>query len=95
MQRGREESARRNRDETREGHTDRTSGRSSGDRGIGRILAGLARHRTYPYSDDVGGGDVVVSAIDPVGSMQSIDKERLSLLAGKVRSMLADAVAEA
>ncbi len=48
-----------------------------------------------PYSGDVGGGDVVVSAIDPVGSMQSIDKERLSLVAGKVRSMLADAVAEA
>jgi uncharacterized protein (DUF302 family) len=43
---------------------------------------------------DVGGGDVVVSAIDPVASMQSIDNERLSLLAGKVRSMLADAVAE-
>ena len=43
---------------------------------------------------DVGGGEVVVSAIDPVASMHSIDNERLSLLAGKVRSMLADAVAE-
>jgi uncharacterized protein (DUF302 family) len=43
---------------------------------------------------DVGGGDVVVSAIDPVASMQSIDNEMLSLLAGKVGSMLVDVVAE-
>jgi uncharacterized protein (DUF302 family) len=42
----------------------------------------------------IGGGDVMVSAIDPVASMQAIDNEKLSLLAGKVRSMLADVVAE-
>ncbi|MBZ9791113.1 DUF302 domain-containing protein [Rhizobium sp. 3T7] len=43
---------------------------------------------------DVSGGNVMVSAIDPVASMQSINNEMLSLLAGKVRSMLADVVAE-
>ncbi|MGO7589999.1 DUF302 domain-containing protein [Rhizobium leguminosarum] len=39
-------------------------------------------------------GNVMVSAIDPVASMQSIDNEMLTSLAGRVRSMLAQAVAE-
>ncbi len=42
----------------------------------------------------VGGGNVMVSAIDPVASMQAIDNEMLTSLAGRVRSMLAQAVAE-
>ncbi|MBP2445108.1 DUF302 domain-containing protein [Rhizobium leguminosarum] len=42
----------------------------------------------------VSAGDVVVSAIDPVASMQPIDNEMLNLLAGKVRSMLADVLSE-
>ncbi|MGO7613633.1 DUF302 domain-containing protein [Rhizobium ruizarguesonis] len=42
----------------------------------------------------VDGGNVMVSAIDPVASMQSIDNEMLTSLAGRVRSMLAQAVAE-
>jgi uncharacterized protein (DUF302 family) len=42
----------------------------------------------------VDGGDVMVSAIDPVASMQAIDNEVLNSLASKVRSMLALAVAE-
>lgn len=42
----------------------------------------------------VDGGDVMVSAIDPVASMQAIDNEVLNSLASTVRSMLALAVAE-
>ncbi|WP_197727569.1 DUF302 domain-containing protein [Rhizobium ruizarguesonis] len=42
----------------------------------------------------VDGGDVMVSAIDPVASMQAIDNEVLTSLASKVRSMLAGVVAE-
>ncbi|WP_327212296.1 DUF302 domain-containing protein [Rhizobium beringeri] len=42
----------------------------------------------------VDGGNVMVSAIDPVASMQSIDNEMLTSLAVRVRSMLAQAVAE-
>jgi uncharacterized protein (DUF302 family) len=42
----------------------------------------------------VDGGNVMVSAIDPVASMQAIDNEVLNSLASKVRSMLAQAVAE-
>ncbi|MEB3042037.1 DUF302 domain-containing protein [Rhizobium mulingense] len=39
-------------------------------------------------------GDVMVSAIDPVASMQAINNEVLNSLASKVRSLLAEAVAE-
>lgn len=42
----------------------------------------------------VDGGNVMVSAIDPVASMQAIDNEMLTSLAGRVRSMLAQAMAE-
>lgn len=42
----------------------------------------------------VDGGNVMVSAIDPVASMQAIDNEMGTSLAGRVRSMLAQAVAE-
>ncbi|MCB2400089.1 DUF302 domain-containing protein [Rhizobium beringeri] len=42
----------------------------------------------------VDGGNVMVSAIDPVASMQAIDNEMLTSLAGRVRSMLAQTVAE-
>ncbi|QJX06201.1 MULTISPECIES: DUF302 domain-containing protein [Rhizobium] len=42
----------------------------------------------------VDGGNVMVSAIDPVASMQAIDNEMLTNLAGRVRSMLTQAVAE-
>ncbi|MBB3523183.1 DUF302 domain-containing protein [Rhizobium redzepovicii] len=42
----------------------------------------------------VDGGNVMVSAIDPVASMQAIDNETLASLAGRVRSLLAQAVAE-
>jgi uncharacterized protein (DUF302 family) len=38
------------------------------------------------------GGDVIVSAIDPVASMQAIDNETLKSVAGTVRSMLADVI---
>jgi uncharacterized protein (DUF302 family) len=40
------------------------------------------------------GGDIMVSAIDPVASMQAIDNDTLKSLAGKVRSMLEDVVAD-
>ena len=43
----------------------------------------------------ISGGDVMVSAIDPVASMQAIDNDTLKTLAVKVRSMLADVVADA
>lgn len=42
----------------------------------------------------VDGGNVMVSAIDPVASMQAIDNEMLTTLAAKVRSMLADVVTD-
>lgn len=38
------------------------------------------------------GGDVIVSAIDPVASMQAIDNDTLRSVAGSVRSMLADVI---
>ncbi|MGO6704740.1 DUF302 domain-containing protein [Rhizobium ruizarguesonis] len=42
----------------------------------------------------VSGGNVMVSAIDPVASMHAIDNEMLTSLAGRVRSMLADVVTD-
>lgn len=39
-------------------------------------------------------GNVVVSAIDPVASMQAIDNATLKGLAGNVRSMLAEVIAD-
>lgn len=39
------------------------------------------------------GGDVMVSAIDPVASMQAIDNDTLKDTAGKVRSMLEQVIA--
>lgn len=42
----------------------------------------------------IDGGDIMVSAIDPVASMQAIDNDTLKGLAGRVRSMLEDVVAE-
>jgi uncharacterized protein (DUF302 family) len=42
----------------------------------------------------IDGGDIMVSAIDPVASMQAIDNDTLKGLAGKVRSMLEDVVAD-
>lgn len=38
------------------------------------------------------GGDVQVSAIDPVASMQAIDNDELKTVAGQVRDLLADVV---
>jgi uncharacterized protein (DUF302 family) len=40
----------------------------------------------------LGIGDVMVSAIDPVASMQAIENETLKTLAGNVRSMLGDVI---
>lgn len=40
----------------------------------------------------LGSGDVMVSAIDPVASMQAIENETLKTLAGNVRAMLGDVV---
>jgi uncharacterized protein (DUF302 family) len=37
-------------------------------------------------------GDVMVSAIDPVASMQAIENETLKTLAGNVRAMLGDVI---
>ncbi|NLS18575.1 DUF302 domain-containing protein [Rhizobium sp. P40RR-XXII] len=42
----------------------------------------------------IGAGDVTVSAIDPVASMRAIDNGKLAILAGNVRSMLAEVIAE-
>ena len=42
----------------------------------------------------INGGDIMVSAIDPVASMQAIDNDMLKSLVGKNRSMLEDLVAE-
>lgn len=42
----------------------------------------------------INGGGIMVSAIDPVASMQAIDNDTLKGLAGKVRSMLEDVVAD-
>lgn len=42
----------------------------------------------------INGGSIMVSAIDPVASMQAIDNDTLKGLAGKVRSMLEDVVAD-
>lgn len=40
----------------------------------------------------VGDGEVMVSAIDPVASMQAIDNDTLKSVAGTVRIMLADVI---
>ncbi|MGO7863382.1 DUF302 domain-containing protein [Rhizobium leguminosarum] len=56
-----------------------------------KVGAMLPRNVILRGVDD---GNVMVSAIDPVASMQSIDNEMLTSLAGRVRSMLAQAVAE-
>ena len=40
----------------------------------------------------LGSGDVMVSAIDPVASMQAIENETLKSLAGNVRAMLGDVI---
>lgn len=40
------------------------------------------------------GGDVMVSAIDPVASMQAIDNDTLKQVAGTVRAMLEDVIAD-
>lgn len=37
---------------------------------------------------DIGGGDVEVSAVDPVASMSAIENSKLSAIAGEVRSLL-------
>jgi uncharacterized protein (DUF302 family) len=42
----------------------------------------------------IGAGEVMVSAIDPVASMRAIDNEKLAILAGNVRSMLAEVIVE-
>ena len=42
----------------------------------------------------INGGDIMVSAIDPVASMQAIDNDMLKSLVGKNRSILEDVVAE-
>jgi len=42
----------------------------------------------------VDAGDVMVSAIDPVASMQAIDNATLQGLAGNTRSMLADVITD-
>lgn len=42
----------------------------------------------------IGAGGVMVSAIDPVASMRAIDNGKLAILAGNVRSMLAEVIAE-
>ena len=42
----------------------------------------------------IDGGGIMVSAIDPVASMQSIDNDTLKGLAGTVRSMLEEVVAD-
>ena len=39
-------------------------------------------------------GDIEVSAIDPLESMQAIDNDELKSVAGEVRGMLAEVVAE-
>ncbi len=41
----------------------------------------------------VGNGDVMVSAIDPVASMQAIDNDKLKVLAADVRNLLEKVVA--
>ena len=41
----------------------------------------------------VGNGDVMVSAIDPVESMQAIDNDKLKVLAADVRNLLEKVVA--
>jgi uncharacterized protein (DUF302 family) len=42
----------------------------------------------------INGGGIMVSAIDPVASMQAIDNDTLKGLAGTVRSILEEVVAE-
>ncbi|GAB5461826.1 DUF302 domain-containing protein [Hoeflea alexandrii] len=41
---------------------------------------------------DTGNGDVTVSAVDPVASMQAIDNDKLTAVAGEVRTMLEDTI---
>lgn len=40
----------------------------------------------------INGDGIMVSAIDPVASMQAIDNDTLKGVAGKVRSMLEDVI---
>lgn len=42
----------------------------------------------------IGGGDIMVSAIDPIASMQAIDNETLKAVAGTVRTMLERVIAD-
>ena len=41
---------------------------------------------------DTGNGEVTVSAVDPVASMQAVENKQLTDVAGEVRAMLAKAV---
>jgi len=41
---------------------------------------------------DTGNGEVTVSAVDPVASMQAVGNERLTKVAGEVRTMLENTV---
>ena len=41
---------------------------------------------------DVGGGEVEVSAVDPVASMSAIENAKLAAIAGEVRSLLKRAI---
>jgi hypothetical protein len=42
----------------------------------------------------LGDASIMVSAIDPVASMQAIENETLKTLAGNVRAMLADVIGD-
>lgn len=42
----------------------------------------------------IGGGDIMVSAIDPIASMQAIDNDTLKAVAGTVRTMLERVIAD-
>jgi uncharacterized protein (DUF302 family) len=41
---------------------------------------------------DTGNGEITVSAVDPVASMQAVDNDKLTAVAGEVRTMLEDTV---
>lgn len=41
---------------------------------------------------DTGNGEITVSAVDPVASMQAVDNKQLTSVAGDVRTMLENAV---
>lgn len=42
----------------------------------------------------ISSGEIMISAVDPVASMQAIENETLKGVAGQVRSMLAEAIAD-